>query len=855
MFAAAIGAVGSFAYEVGQYVYTPNGRFQITGKNLLTNGDFSKGMEGWTNAGGEPLSADTFAVSNDGPGGMACLTAIAGGIQKSDGFATSTNFRQSVAVQENTTYIVTYKAKAFVTPRISSISLDRNNNYQNVFVNDDGAWPMTRNAEDRAKIKASIFSFGTCSADWYERTMDYRADSAVYLNVFFFNLVVNDSYTDFGIYEAKQVGDDRIIKDAISQIEFYKNDEANFPNERDLLEEPLADLKGLVGGDMTVADVESFMDGIFGEGGPVSEFLNANSADASPYFTNFTFDDLAKINPGKGIAKGWTSSTGNERWGVAEPKYNLTTNHLVAEIGANYALNTSAFSQGQDLPAGKYLYIVRGMANKYFQDGSGKSSNYYHVDFHSPVDGLKYFINNDTIAMENVECGRANVYMHVFDINEDGVKTIGFTYPTIGKCDTGNYEGNSGGGRIDFDNVEIRVLGMSEAELQGYFLKGKLAASRNALRVMTDSAIVVAGKDMYVFGKTVLRDSIAVSEAVYAANTDLTQECIDALDKQMNYMRDAIRALYTLNTEYVQLGNDIAVCKNELADENRPKGKEEFGAAIKVAEDYYKAQIETSRDSAELVRQDVVLIEARLAYGLANATPNTPAAIALVNPNFATKNAEGWTTEPLSDDKKNAWKFQENKDFTGGYCIYYNRGYTATDAKYVYQDVEIPADGVYEFRAELICNNAKWPAGTVEGIESDVYLFMNNDSIMVATPGLGNTSQSQDYPGNVTEFVQTLKVQDRAALETPNTIRVGLTSKKEGQVTFPNLIYFGSCSLNYLGSIKDYEDGILDVNVSEAIKNGDVYSINGVKVRANANSLKGLEKGLYIMNGKKYVVK
>lgn len=33
MFAAAIGAVGSFAYEVGEYVYTPNGRFQITGKD------------------------------------------------------------------------------------------------------------------------------------------------------------------------------------------------------------------------------------------------------------------------------------------------------------------------------------------------------------------------------------------------------------------------------------------------------------------------------------------------------------------------------------------------------------------------------------------------------------------------------------------------------------------------------------------------------------------------------------------------------------------------------------------------------------------------------------------------------
>lgn len=854
MFAAAIGAVGSFAYEVGQYVYTPNGRFQITGKNLLTNGDFSKGMEGWTNAGGEPLSADTFAVSNDGPGGMACLTAIAGGIQKSDGFATSTNFRQSVAVQENTTYIVTYKAKAFVTPRISSVSLDRNNNYQNVFVNDDGAWPMTIDAEDRAKIKASIFSFGTCSADWYERTMDYRADSAVYLNVFFFNLVVNDSYTDFGIYEAKQVGDDRIIKDAISQIEFYKNDEANFPNERDLLEEPLADLKGLVGGDMTVADVESFMDGIFGEGGPVSEFLNANSADASSYFTNFTFDDLAKINPGKGIAKGWTSSTGNERWGVAEPKYNMTTNHLVAEIGANYALNTSAFSQGQDLPAGKYLYIVRGMANKYFQDGKGSSSNYYHIDFHSPVDGLKYFINNDTIAMENVECGRANVYMHVFDINEDGVKTIGFTYPTIGQCETANYEGHSGGGRIDFDNVEIRVLGMSEAELQRYFLKGKLAASRNALRVMTDSAIVVAGKDMYVFGKTVLRDSIAVSEAVYAANTDLTQECIDALDKQMNYMRDAIRALYTLNTEYVQLGNDIAVCKNELADENRSKGKEEFGAAIKVAEDYYKAQIETSRDSAELVRQDVVLIEARLAYGLANASVKTPAEVVLVNNSFQKKNTEGWTEDGgASTPGKSNWKFQSNGDFTDGYCAYFNRGRTATDYKWAWQDVDAPRNGVYMYVAECAVNNSSWTDTT--GVHSDTYLFMNNDSIEVYTPGIGD-GNSMAFPGHVTKFSIITKIADINALETPGVIRVGLEKPmREENAVQLGLIYFGSSHLYYLGSIEDYETGISDVTAAENMNRGDIYNLNGVKVRANATSLKGLAKGIYIMNGKKYVVK
>lgn len=49
-------------------------------------------------------------------------------------------------------------------------------------------------------------------------------------------------------------------------------------------------------------------------------------------------------------------------------------------------------------------------------------------------------------------------------------------------------------------------------------------------------------------------------------------------------------------------------------------------------------------------------------------------------------------------------------------------------------------------------------------------------------------------------------------------------------------------------------DGISSVNV-ENVLNGDVYNLNGVKVRKAGESLEGLVKGLYIVNGKKVVVK
>ena len=39
------------------------------------------------------------------------------------------------------------------------------------------------------------------------------------------------------------------------------------------------------------------------------------------------------------------------------------------------------------------------------------------------------------------------------------------------------------------------------------------------------------------------------------------------------------------------------------------------------------------------------------------------------------------------------------------------------------------------------------------------------------------------------------------------------------------------------------------------LESSDVYGVNGLKVRSNTHSLEGLSKGVYVVNGKKYVVK
>ena len=52
-FAAIMGAMTSFAYNVGDYVYTHDAKFKVVGKNLIANGNFASNYDGWKDYGSE----------------------------------------------------------------------------------------------------------------------------------------------------------------------------------------------------------------------------------------------------------------------------------------------------------------------------------------------------------------------------------------------------------------------------------------------------------------------------------------------------------------------------------------------------------------------------------------------------------------------------------------------------------------------------------------------------------------------------------------------------------------------------------------------------------------------------------
>lgn len=842
-------ATPSFAYQQGDAVYTFNGKFKIIGENMLTNGDFSDGVNGWTGLTGNAVPTDTFSVvPAGGPDGMNCLQVSMSGGTLGTNLHNSANFRQSVRLTPGN-YVFTYKVKALTGGCTSNTrSSGRNDNYQDVFLNNSGKSPyLSTNEADN--ITSSVAAYvETEAGNWMTVSYNYRVEADEYVNFEFFNLIQYDCFADFGVYPVEQVGDDRLLQDAVKTLEAFVADETNFPGAADYLAGPIEDLKAsMENPDLTVDDVNGMVSMILGsDGSALQEYLNTISADVSKYFNYFTFDDCAEKSANKGAADGWTESGG--RWGVSAPWSNYSTRHIFAEINGGYGLGAGSQYQSAFLPKGKYLYMVQASAYQYYT----AAKETYIVDWYNQRSGLKYFINADSIDMTDVPTWKANTYFHVFNVANDGEQTLGF-YRAANEAASGNDRNRvSGGGQVRFDNMHIRILGVTDEDVERFFLENNLADAQNSLKTMIDSAKTVIADSRYIWGKDVLQDSINVSQGIYDQYTDAVQEDIDKLNDQMPLMRDAIRDYYAINKEYTQLGDDIAAANKLTGDETRPNGKDELRAAITTADTYYKSlNAQSERDSLQLVKTDSLLNDAVGDFYLANASYQTPGYINLVNDDF-TDGTNGWSVDNGTGTA--AWKASDvDMPTYKGRAVVFNRGVTASDNKYIVKDVYIKKTGIYEFSATCAVHSSSW--SEIGENQTYTYLIAGADSVNVITKGDGSKKQQIGEWDRFVVQTNIENVETSEGLVAPHYLRVGLVKipKEDGTNQSVNIICFGSPVLVYYGTKEEYESGISDVEVVDTTF--DVYNLNGMKVRSNATSLDGLAKGIYIVDGKKYVVK
>ena len=865
-----VATTASAAFEEGAIVQTPDGRsVRVTSENLLTNGDFSKGLEGWTGLTQE-LSEDTVKVVTDAFSPAEGVPYLQ--IMKTEGVKTSSllgvaSFRTSYKLEEGNTYLFTYKGNLVLGGFSSNSSGSRSDNYQHVYINGDGTcfWPTeTEENKNRASVSLNTkFPVG----EWFTVNYIYQCDSTEWVNFDFKNLTQFDRFADFGVYKCEEVGDARWAQEAVDALQSIIADKENFPGAAEYLQEPLDNALIPLTDPEEAAEYDpegllSEIDVIMGEDGPLTEYLNTISADVSGYFSEnyFNYNDCAEKGYNKGAAEDWSETGG--RWGVSGPWANLGTNHIFAEINADYALGAGSEYISAVLPAGKYFYMVNGSAVQFIKSGT----NDYYTRRNND---MGFFINADSIPMADVPNAWAGTYWHVFDVAEAGEQTVGFWRYESAKNSGSDRERTSGGGQVRFDNMHIRILGMTDAQVEQYFLDLNKESSMATLKNLIDSANTVVTLDKYNYGKRILRDSVAIAQAVYDQNIELkaTQELVDEVNARIDPMEDAIRDFYSRNELYVALATDIDEANGLYADESRKNGKDALKTAIDKAQAAYdgiqETDFTTAADSTTMIGAREALAAASEVYYFANAAYQTPAKVTIVNDDFS-DGVNGWVEDGKTGNA--AWKTNSafnTADYGPDYGIipvaYYNRGSSATDNKWVYQDVAISRTGAYDFHATLAVHNAGWSteADTTTN-NSNTFMYVNTDSLMIVTPGVGKSSQRL---GQFRHFNIPIEIKNLDAV--PGTtipagyMRIGLVKQPlaDGTNVKVNMIYFGAPTLYYYGSWEDYLTGIYDVENVELNSTFDVYNLNGMKVRSGATSLDGLAKGIYIVNGKKYVVK
>lgn len=913
-FAAIMGAMTSFAYNQGDYVYTHDAKFKVVGENILTNGNFSANYDGWKDYADGALSPDYWSIETG--------AAQDGGnvIQSADAAAdlTGNYMYQAVPFETGKSYVITFKMKG-VEPGTSSIT-QKTSNYVDVFANADGT---TSKTADRFQQVATTDAI---SAEWtsysYSFTDTVSGGSTGYIIVSFGQLAQGTQISDISINEVEQVYDSRIADKEIAYgksllaIDDFKNGRGDFMG---VLEGVEAAFKSSEMDDVAAAEdaLKSFVEA-------ENIFLDANSYDVSSMIDSKTLW-RTKLQKANGTYGDWYVE-GSTRW-----FHDPSSDPFIRDyIQASYNLPAGTAKIVKEMPAGKYFFSCESMG---YRMASTSSALRNTPDYTYVVEGAKVFIGNDSVSF-NLDQRNFERHFVMSTLAEGETLNAGFWHPATSVD-------NKLGGQVYMQTPVLRIVGdNANGEMQKYVedyvsLKA-IATQANALKVMLDSAVVVSAKAEYPWGKAELNDTTTKYQAVYSElsvlqpGAELFDVAADSLMQSMRIVRSAIQTYYSLNAPYTDLKAQIAQANESI---NLPANANGDKATFKAVIDKAQGLINntTAEYNEELAQQmkdaKTELADAQSAFESTTAAFNNPSEIQLVNPFFegAKKGAipTGWTGV-MDKDGNAKWKGGTNKNYENGTYVCSWKGYTYFPKNSVAQQVNVLKSGVYVLSCQTICYNENggkdgdrnthsgvfYYGKLTEGADSiaahmihtnrnvgyypEIYAVVYDKADEVETSielgfnALNNTCCNQytfggnhlRYMGPKAKFDTDLAAALAASLEKGADMYQSIASFENDATVESNTdLTYGNIYIN-LGHAVEYaqaaetssqkmtayyqlEDAIKNANVVVTGVKGiivepvakiqkGVYTLTGVKVADNAAKL---PQGLYIVNGKKVIVK
>ena len=852
---AVMGVMSASAYNNGEYIYTPDAKFKTTTDNVVTNGDFSNQFADWTNGSdettSEPATDAWTLVSEVGPNNETVAEVL------SDA-AGSVMARMWSADQlgGNGLYVYSYYIKSNTEGNTSNTAGSAN--YIGVYVNQDATFAT------QARVASDNVAFNTT---WQLVSDTVNLNQGDYLVMYLDRLPVGTRISNVSINKVKQVFDDRLVqakKDYVASIlanGWLDNGVDDFKGQ---LEELYSALRGELGDDpdddVTMTEYLNTIDE------NIEEFFENNSASMMGNFKHWNAD----ANKGQKLnsKNDWVLTSG--RWFHCNSKDAAVRESLRESLSLE-------MPRAFDLPSGNAMVTKTWDPGKYFMylDVMGYymlkgTSSQYDPDRNSEVKGCTIFGNDSTIDLGVLDTRRNKRYIIFFEIPEDqagveGNVKFGFDY-TIPEEEVGNNRG----GYIVLSNLRVRRVGLSEAQMAHINLVKDIAEAQNALKVMIDSAKVVATMgDIYKWGMVQMNDSTAKGEAEYIASLskvdengkevsvddDTDAEYPTTLKDYMNIVRKGMQNLYGYCQPYFNLVDAVADAEEKLADPLNANGDAALKAAYEQAISDAKALIATyatleddtaiQEEIAKYNEKLAALQAAQTAYLLTTASIDNPTSIAIKNGDFATGTTSGWTFTETVSGKEN-FKKSANDSYDNGLCLAVGRGYTVSPQSKLVQDVELTHKGLYAYVANahamnVIPGNDYGQAEIIEadeenGIVADTIFVCDKNKVHLIFGPLGaedsvpvhsrlieyNYSYSksdwngqQDYGFEAGSYVIYAEKSD----DTQGTFELGMYTYGQVDGAGSNIYGFGDNEVLYLGNAdKAYADikATMAENVAEA---------------------------------------
>ena len=706
---AVMGVMSASAYNNGEYIYTPDAKFKTTTDNVVTNGDFSNQFADWTNGSdettSEPATDAWTLVSEVGPNNETVAEVL------SDA-AGSVMARMWSADQlgGNGLYVYSYYIKSNTEGNTSNTAGSAN--YIGVYVNQDATFAT------QARVASDNVAFNTT---WQLVSDTVNLNQGDYLVMYLDRLPVGTRISNVSINKVKQVFDDRLVEAKKAYVEsilangWLDNGVDDFKGQ---LEELYSALRGELGDDpdddVTMTEYLNTIDE------NIEEFFENNSASMMGNFKHWNAD----ANKGQKLnsKNDWVLTSG--RWfhcnsNDAAVRESLRES-LSLEIGSEWDLTSGNACVTKTWDPGKYFMYLDVMGY-YMLKGIPKQ--YYIPDRNSEVKGCTIFGNDQKLDLGVLDTRRNKRYIIFFEIPEsqagvEGNVKFGFDY-TIPEEEVGKKRG----GYIVLSNLRVRRVGLSEAQLAHINLVKNIATAQNALKVMIDSAKVVATKgETYKWGMAQMNDSTKKGEDEYTASlakvaADGKEVSVDdvadadypaTLNSYMNIVRKGMQNLYGYCQPYFNLVDAVADAEEKLADPLNANGDATLKAAFEVAISEAKALYATyatleddatiQEEIAKYNEKLAALTSAQTAYLLTTASLNNPTSIAIKNGDFATGTTSGWTFTETVSGKEN-FKKSENDSYDNGLCLAVGRGYTVSPQSKLVQDVNLKHKGLYAYVA------------------------------------------------------------------------------------------------------------------------------------------------------------